>query len=286
MRKVEAHQLLGLPKGAPPEEVERRRATLLAWLGSDAIPQELRPWAAAQRALVDEVYEYAALAVEEAASEDEEERQGQAPSGEKAEPGPPGRSFLGRLSARPVGMVAVGLLLGLAVLGVLWWRADFFRAGVAQTTQNQEEGLDPQQYLAAHRGRLAELERTVAANPQDAAALFELGETYMIGEDWQNAIDWFQRLLVVEPANVHALVDIGTASMNLGKYSEAEAALAKALTKDPENAQAHYNLGFLLAFRQDAPRVPEAVEHWQAVVRLAPGTNLAQVAQVHLSQFE
>jgi len=65
--------------------------------------------------------------------------------------------------------------------------------------QAADDTFDPVAFLAERQSRLADLKNTVTANPNDADALFELGETYMIGNDWPNAILWFQRLVAVQP---------------------------------------------------------------------------------------
>ena len=122
-------------------------------------------------------------------------------------------------------------------------------------------------------------------DPADTDALFEIGETYMVGGDWESVIEWFTKLLEADPTNIHALADIGTANMNLGRVKEAEAIFYTVLEIEPENVQIHYNMGFFFAFRPDAPDLVEAARHWNEAVRLDPGFELAQVAGVHLDEF-
>lgn len=149
-----------------------------------------------------------------------------------------------------------------------------------------EGATDAQQYLASQAQRISELETAIAANPQDVAAIEELADIYMVGQSWGDALSWFNKLLQIEPDNVHALLDTGTSFMNLGYFADAEKLFARVLALTPDNAQARYNAGFLFAFRTDAPDMTKAVEHWREVVRLDPGSMLAQVAQIHLDKFQ
>ena len=129
------------------------------------------------------------------------------------------------------------------------------------------------------------MKKTVAANPTDADALFEVGETYITGNDWSNSIIWFEKYIALEPDDLHVLTDLGTAHMNLGQSAQAEGYFNQVLAKNPDDTQAYFNMGFLMAFRTDAPDLNKAVESWKEVIRLAPSSDLAQVAQIHIDQF-
>ncbi|MBI4201373.1 MAG: tetratricopeptide repeat protein [Chloroflexi bacterium] len=294
MKQAEIRQFLGLPRNASPEEIERRCNALLEWLGSESVPEGVRPWAAARRALIQEIAEGLGI-TEGEATDEEEDDDAEEPVAPAARP----RAFarrrrrplLRRLLESPLSLAALGVFVGMIVLGGLWWRGIIFsKEETVNPPSSEQESFDPQQYLAAQQQRIRELESTLAANPKDTAALFEIAETYIVGESWENAILWFTKLLEVDPSNspdsIHARIDIGTANMSLKKYAEAEAAFTQVLAIDPANAQTHYNMGFLMAFRSDAPNLAGAVKHWQEVIRVAPGTELAQIAQVHLDQMQ
>ncbi|MDO8751679.1 MAG: tetratricopeptide repeat protein [Dehalococcoidia bacterium] len=278
-KKVELHGFLGLPQNATPEETEAHCEALMDWLASGAVPKELQPWASNQRAVVQEIYD--SIEVSEEGTPDEVPAAVIVVSGKRARPKKARRSPLRRVLMGPVGLVTASILVGLVVVGALWWQGIIF-GGAGEAQPSAEETFDPVQYLQSKQGRIQELERVVAANPKDAAALFELGETYITGAAYEQSINWFTKLLAVEPTNIHARLDIGTSNMELGRYKEAEATYAQVIQLEPDNVQAHFNAGFLFAFRSDSPDLSIAVKHWQEVVRLAPGTDLASVAQAHI----
>ncbi len=282
-KDVRLNRFLGLPRDASSEEMADRCEALLAWLESDSIPVKLRPWASRQRALLQEIYESLDLPGESGAAWERSRGVTVSPgwkAGTKAWRRP---SFFG-LGWLPLTLGGVGVLLAVLV-GVLWWMEASRDGGVGPRFSGAEETFHPGEFLESREGRIRELESIVEANQEDSAALFELGETYMVGGDWTKAISWFTRLLEVEPTNVHAHTDIGTASMNLGRYEEAEAAYSQALSIAPDDVQLNYNMGFLFAFRRDSPDLDEAMKHWQEVIRLAPESELAKEAQGRIEQL-
>ncbi|HET9477534.1 MAG TPA: tetratricopeptide repeat protein, partial [Dehalococcoidia bacterium] len=105
-----------------------------------------------------------------------------------------------------------------------------------------------------------------------------------LGGEWQTGIDWFTKLLELDPTNVHALTDVGTAQFNLGQFEAAKTAWLEAKELDPNDEQVHYNLGFLYA-NVDPVDYAAALTEWQLVVELAPGSDLANTAQVHLESL-
>lgn len=278
MAKVDLYRFLGLSSGAPSAEVEARCEALLRWLKRGDIPAELRPWAKQQATLVEESYRSYLSALDADADVEAEVEVSPAP-----ETG--GRGGIWGWLRSPVGFATLGVVAGLAIVMGVLWGTGVFTGEDAAPSPAQEEAFDAQQYLAAHQDRIKELEAAVALNPGDLAALFELGETHMIGEDWEKAIFWFSKLLERDPTDLHAQIDVGTALMNLGRLDQAEAAFKQALGIDPNNVQLHYNMGFLYAF-SSTPNYAEAIKHWQRVMELAPGSELAAIVQVHIEQLQ
>jgi Flp pilus assembly protein TadD len=115
--------------------------------------------------------------------------------------------------------------------------------------------------------------------------LFELGEAYFLAGDWEQGLNWFQKLVDVDAGNVHAWTDVGTAHYNLGRTEEARTAWAKGLELSPQDPQLHYNMGFLYA-NSEIPDFEAARREWQSVLELAPGTTLAQTVQVHMEGLQ
>ena len=290
--------LLGISEDASQEELEARYRELADYLASPDLPAGLREWARRQAALVDEAYAVLADPEQRAAVRKPQER-AQAPVAAAAppaakratpvrppkgqaveEPAPPAGRFARlppRLRAQPV---IIGAAIGLIALGaVLFFGTDLLRGG-----GNAEEAPQVAQagdLVPLDEERVAELRAAAAEDPSSVEVLFELGEAYFLAGEWQAAIDWFTKLVAIEPNNVHALTDIGTSNYNLGFTEEAKTIWLSAVEIDFNDPQLHYNLGFLYA-NAEPQDLPAAMSEWQTVLQLAPDSSLAQTVQVHL----
>jgi len=297
--------LLGLSEDAGPEELEARYQALAGYLASPGIPPSLREWANAQSDLAEEAY--AVLADPErraAAMRDQrllsetppaapaeaegpraatqpaarQERRPAPDRGDEEDPGGLGLSDL-LLSLRSHGLL-LGALIGVIVLaGIVLFNSGLIGGGSDETPAAAQDGLIP-----LDEGRVAELMTAVQADPNNKDALFELGELYFEAGEWQTSIDWLSRLVLVDPGNLFAMTDIGTANFNLGKPDVAKTVWQQVLEKDVNYVQAHYNLGFLYA-NVEPQDLDAARREWEAVVQLAPGSDLASTAQVHLESM-
>ena len=296
--------LLGISEDASQEELEARYQELAKYLASPALPAGLRDWAAKQAALVDEAYAVLAdperratmgrekVVVEAApaaasapapapaqAESGEDPRAGRAKTAAAADPTAQRSTLdtiLGGLRSHPL---VFGAVLGVVALGaVVLFQVGLPGNGGAEEAPPADQAGD---IVPLNKERIAQLTAAVEEDPKNLEALFELGESYFLAGEWQSTIDWFSRLVAIEPNNVHALTDIGTSNYNLGFAEEAKAAWLKALEFDPKDAQVHYNLGFLYA-NSEPQDMAAAIEEWQTVVELAPDSNLAQTVQVHL----
>jgi len=290
--------LLGISEDASQEELEARYRELADYLASPDLPAGLREWARRQAALVDEAYAVLADPEQRAAVHKSQERT-QAPVAAAAppaeehatpvkpskgqaveEPTPPAGRFarlLPRLRAQPV---IIGAAIGLIALGaVVFFGTDLLRGG--GDAEEAPPAAQAGDLVPLDEERVAELTAAAAADPNSVEVLFELGESYFLAGEWQAAIDWFTKLVAIEPDNVHALTDIGTSNYNLGFTEEAKTIWLSAVEIDFNDPQLHYNLGFLYA-NAEPQDLPAAMREWQTVLDLAPDSDLAQTVKVHL----
>jgi tetratricopeptide (TPR) repeat protein len=136
------------------------------------------------------------------------------------------------------------------------------------------EGVD-QVALAAALQRLA-------ADPRDTHALMEIADIYYAVNDFESASTWLDKLLAIEPANVSALLARGATAFNLGDNATAEIRWKQVVALDPENIEAHYDLG-LLYVTVDPPDLASARREWTIVISLDPTSQLAATVRAHLA---
>lgn len=133
------------------------------------------------------------------------------------------------------------LLVAAVVYGV-------FRLGLpAETAATATQSATPQGPAA----RMAELEATLSADPDDVAANLELG----------------------------------VLTFNEGDVARAEQLWTRVTEVDPRNPQAWFNLGFV-HLSQDPPDEAAARAVWEKVLEVAPESDLAATVRSHLAAFE
>ena len=73
------------------------------------------------------------------------------------------------------------------------------------------------------------------ADPNDTNTLFQIGETYFKRNDYENSIEYFNKLLAINTQDAMALEYVGNAQQNLGKFTDAIATYEKTITIKPDN---------------------------------------------------
>jgi protein O-mannosyl-transferase len=95
-------------------------------------------------------------------------------------------------------------------------------------------------------GGIAELTKAIEIDPGFAPAYLALGRAYAAQSNWLAAAAEFKKSLAIQH-DYPALVELGRAQESLGDLAGAEASYRMAVTLQPNNAVAHYNLGSVLA---------------------------------------
>ena len=289
-RTASYFEVLGLPLDAGGPDIEARYQELSTYLTSADLPPEVQVWAREQATRVDEAYAMLSDPDLRAGLEDEFEEEAvepvvAAPSPSATRSEGRGRASGGRTAAwLPLMALAVGIFIGGAVLMAVIIAEMGLDGGSPEdpaADQQAQEG----QFVPIDTERVAALVTSYQEDQTNPETLFELGEAYFLAGEWQQGLDWFLKLVVVDAANVHAWTDIGTAHYNLGRPEEAKAAWQKALELAPQDPQIHYNMGFLYA-NSETPDFEAAKREWQTVLDLAPGTQLAQTVQVHMEGLQ
>ncbi len=306
---LDYYSLLGITEDASQDEIEARYHELADHMASPAIPATLRDWANRQSARLDEAYavlsdpdrraaltrtsaplESSAANANESLSPAGRSVQAVAPAKARQQPEPadereqPASAARALLLGVPWKLMALGAVAGVVVLAAV-----FFGRGAIPGLGGGDDSstvavADNSGFTPVDPARLAQLTAQVQAAPNDIEALYGLGEIYFEAGEWQTSIDWLTKMLVVDPNNISAQTDVGTANFNLGNYVVAKQTWLKALETAPSDPQLHYNLGFFYA-NVDPVDMQSATTEWRTVVQLAPGSALANTVQVHLDSL-
>ncbi|MCC6319237.1 MAG: tetratricopeptide repeat protein [Gemmatimonadaceae bacterium] len=135
--------------------------------------------------------------------------------------------------------------------------------------------------LGDHAGAVAALDKALALAPNDPQAMSILGWALMLQEKYDDALLHFQRVLMKEPLNSLARINVGYICLKKRIFGEAIEHLSRAIRLDNDRKAtlyAHYYLGLLYLeremyddaqnfFRKSIKLGPNLVEAWYELGR-------------------
>lgn len=293
---------LGLEPGASAKQIAEAHAALIAYLA--AAPRSVRPWA--RRRLADVETAYAALNVAlpaprtsgvaakgYIASDAEDAEELLDALDDSGRPAPPRQVIRpNRLAAARPGLAsgldvarASGvrrLALGLGALTVVAIGVfAVYKLGEPTVPGLTGTPVPGATQAGVDQAQVVALMEKLTANPKDVASLRALADLYYAAGDNATSRSWLLKVLEIEPKNIEALLGSGATAYNLDDFAAAEQAWRAVLAIDPKNVDAHYDLG-LMYFSQDPPDLVRMREEWNAVVALAPDSQLASIVKTHM----
>ncbi|HET7891865.1 MAG TPA: tetratricopeptide repeat protein [Candidatus Sulfotelmatobacter sp.] len=171
-------------------------------------------------------------------------------------------------------LAALCLLLGVALGYLFRGSASPAAQTEASTTSNlrQGSGLQNQQPDPAAQAALAQaaapLLDAVNKDANDFDSLVKLGNLYYDGQQFPNAIQYYERALAIHPDNPDVRTDMGTAYWYTGDAEKALAAMETSLKYRPGHPQTLFNLGWVRWQGKQDPK--GAIEAWQQLLKANP----------------
>lgn len=129
--------------------------------------------------------------------------------------------------------------------------------------------------------QINDLEKRVAASPNDMQSLLSLANVCQDGRFFDKAIVQYRKYLEKNPRDTNARVDLGICYFETSNLEEARKEMEVALKYDPKHVAAHFNLG-IVSLR--AGKVKEANEWFKKTIALAPNSDMGQQAKQILEQ--
>lgn len=112
------------------------------------------------------------------------------------------------------------------------------------------------------------LEAEAARNPQDAEAWVRLGNAYFDADQYQKAIDAYEKSLAIAPGNPNVLTDLGVMYRRNKQPEKAVEMFSRAMAADPRHEVSRMNKGIVLL--HDLKDEAAAVEAWESLLALNP----------------
>lgn len=157
-----------------------------------------------------------------------------------------------------------------------------------------------EQVIADLQARLSQYESSLEKSPDNLNLLVMLGNSYyQLGlayfysgdaeasrANFAKALQPYGRALELDPQDVDVRVDRAVAAFQSHNLDLAEQEFNKALSLDPQHAQAYFNFGVFLHIGRDRP--DEALKQWRQVIALNPADNqqLVAAARQWITQVE
>lgn len=175
-------------------------------------------------------------------------------------------------SAQAYLLAAFCLLLGVA-LGYLFRGSASPAASVPAATAAQQGSAGPSQQQAAEAQAAVEqaaapLLEAIKQNPNDFDSLVKLADVYYDGQQFANAIPYYERALAIHPENVDVRTDMGTAYWYSGNADKALAEMQTSLKYQPGHPQTLFNLGWVRWQGKADPK--GAIAAWEQLLKLNP----------------
>jgi cytochrome c-type biogenesis protein CcmH/NrfG len=127
---------------------------------------------------------------------------------------------------------------------------------------------------AQSSAQLLKLRQAVADNPQDAEAWVLLGNFYFDIDEYESAIQAYQKHLKLRPDNADVWTDLGIMYRRRGQPGEAIRAFDKAAEVAPQHLQSRFNKGIVLMY--DLKDRPAALKAWEELLKIAPSFQTPQ----------
>lgn len=135
----------------------------------------------------------------------------------------------------------------------------------------------------AFTARVEELKQSVQKNPKNAPHLILLAQLLMDGHQNKEAIVYFEKAALIQPANDSLLLDLSVCYFNDRQYEKALKTTDRILSRDRYHSRALYNKGAILA---SIDRKKEAVSVWNVLLQHHPESDEAKTVREHISMLE
>ena len=184
-------------------------------------------------------------------------------------------------------LAAFCLLLGVALGYLFRGSASPAATPVAASTatpqgssfQKQQSDPNAQAALAQAAAPLLEV---VNKDPNDFDSLVKLGNLYYDGQQFPNAIQYYERALAIHPDNPDVRTDMGTAYWYTGNAEKALAAMETSLKYRPGHPQTLFNLGWVRWQGKQDPK--GAIEAWQQLLKANPDYPQRQQVEQYIAK--
>ncbi len=112
------------------------------------------------------------------------------------------------------------------------------------------------------------MEEEAGRNPRDPEPRLRLANYLYDQQQWPKAIEWYQKALDLDPKNINAHTDLGTAYYNVGRGQDALREYRKSLEIDPKHEPTMFNM--IVVNLHGTGDLAAAQRSWEQLNKLNP----------------
>jgi tetratricopeptide (TPR) repeat protein len=158
-------------------------------------------------------------------------------------------------------------------------------------SKNEQKAAEQVNRAAAEKGQapyydglIEEYLSVLAGDPHNLAALIALGNAYYDIGKWKPAIQYYEQALLINPHQADIITDMGTCFRNLGMPDRAINLYERTLAIEPTHQNALFNLGVVYGF--DRKDYAKAITYWERLLHVSPKHPKAEYLQATMAQFK
>lgn len=142
--------------------------------------------------------------------------------------------------------------------------------------------VTPEQQKAMVDQTVAPLLATLKTNPSDLNTIVQVANLYYDGQQYPEAVKYYQLAVKSQPTNADLITDLGTSIWYMGDADGAIAEFQTALKYKPDHPGTLFNLGIVRWQGKFDPK--GAVEAWEQLLKLNPNYPQKQQVQEYIDR--
>jgi tetratricopeptide (TPR) repeat protein len=157
-------------------------------------------------------------------------------------------------------------------------------------SKNEQKAAEQVDRAAAEKGQgpsydglIEEYQNVLAGDPHNLVALIALGNAYYDSGKWKLAIQYYEQALQLNPHQADVITDMGTCFRNLGMPDRAITSYERTLAIEPTHQNALFNLGVVYGY--DRKNYAKAIRYWEQLLSVSPKHPKAEYLQATMAQF-
>lgn len=143
---------------------------------------------------------------------------------------------------------------------------------------------DPMEAMNAVQSQIKHLRELEEDDPDNPDILLPLGNLYYDAGMAAPAVEYYDRMLALQPENVNVMVDKATMLRTLDRSAEAVQILKKVVKLNPHHEHAWFNMGVI--YLSDLDDQQGAIAAWKKFLEVNPQSSHAEAITQEIKQME